>query len=63
MDIQGAGPSATSGATLELKALQLAKSQQEREGQASLQLLESAADVPSASSANGALGSIVDTFA
>jgi len=63
MDIQGAGPSATSGATLELKALQLAKSQQEREGQASLQLLESAADVSSASSANGALGSIVDTFA
>jgi hypothetical protein len=63
MDIQGAGPSATSGATLELKALQLAKSQQEREGQASLQLLESAADVPRASSANGALGSIVDTFA
>jgi hypothetical protein len=63
MDIQGAGPSATSGATLELKALQLAKSQQEREGQASLQLLESAADVPRASSANGAIGSIVDTFA
>ena len=63
MDIQGAGSSGTSGAALEVKALQLTKSQQEREGQATLQLLESAADVPKATSANGALGSNVDTFA
>lgn len=54
---------ASSGASLELKALQLAKSQQEQQGQASLQLLESAADVPKATPANAALGSNVDTFA
>ena len=62
MDIQGASSSGTSGAALEVKALQLAKSQQEREGQATLQLLESAADVPKASS-SGSLGSTIDTFA
>ena len=59
MEIQ----SGSSGATLEIKALQLAKSKQEIEGQASLQLLESAADVPKFSSANPGLGSIIDTFA
>ena len=59
MEIQGG----SSGATLEIKSLQLAKSQQEIEGQASLQLLESAADVPKFSSANPGLGSIIDTFA
>lgn len=59
MEIQGG----SSGASLEIKALQLAKSQQETEGQASLQLLESAADVPKSSSANPGLGSLVDTFA
>lgn len=63
MDIQGASHSASSGATLEIKSLQLAKSQQETEGKATLQLLESAADVPKASSANPAIGSHVDTFA
>lgn len=63
MELQGANSSGTSGVSLELTAAKLAKSQQEQEGQASLQLLESAADVPKASSANPAVGSIVDTFA
>ena len=63
MDIQGAGHSASSGATLEIKSLQLAKSQQETEGKATLQLLDSAADVPKTSSANPAIGSNIDTFA
>ncbi len=61
MEIQGASTSGTSDA-LQLKALQLDKSQQEQEGQAALQLIESA-DVPKATSANPAIGSIVDTFA
>ena len=52
-----------SGATLEVKALQLAKNQQEQQGQASLQLLETAADVPKASSGDLAKGSQIDTFA
>lgn len=63
MELQGANTSGTSGASLEVKALQLAKSQQEQQGQATLQLLESATDVPKASSSNPALGSNVDTFA
>ncbi len=63
MDLQGASTSGTSGASLELASLKLAKSQQEQEGQASLQLLESAADVPSTTSANPAIGGIIDTFA
>ncbi|MCC2617916.1 hypothetical protein LJ739_16810 [Aestuariibacter halophilus] len=62
MELQGANTSGTSGA-LELKALQLAKSRQEQEGQATLQLLESAADVPKTSSANPAVGSTIDTYA
>jgi hypothetical protein len=62
MDIQGAGTSGASGAALDIKALQLAKSQQEVEGKATLQLLDAAADVPK-TSANGTLGSNVDTFA
>ncbi|MFT4994988.1 MAG: hypothetical protein ACI965_002030 [Paraglaciecola sp.] len=57
MEIQGG----SSGASLEIKALQLAKSQQETEGQASLQLLEAAADVPKSSSSGS--GAYVDTFA
>lgn len=61
MEIQGASTSGTSDA-LQLKSLQLAKSAQEQEGQAALQLIESA-DVPKATSSNPALGSIVDTFA
>jgi hypothetical protein len=59
MEIQGG----SSGASLEIKALQLAKSQQEIEGQGTLQLLEAAADVPKSSSANPGLGSVIDTFA
>ncbi len=63
MDIQGAGASGTSGASLELASLKLAKSRQEQEGQAALQLLESAADVPPPSSGNPSLGANVDTYA
>ena len=62
MEIPSTSATGSSGASLELKALQLAKSQQQQEGQASLQLLESAADVPKASS-NIGLGSHIDTFA
>lgn len=62
MELQGAHTSGTSDA-LQVKSLQLAKSQQEKEGAATLQLIESAADVPKASSANPAIGSNVDTFA
>ncbi|QJR80370.1 hypothetical protein CA267_006070 [Alteromonas pelagimontana] len=64
MDLQGANASGTSGATLELASLKLAKSQQKQEGQATLQLLESAADVPKSSpSHNPAVGANVDTYA
>lgn len=63
MDIQGANAPGTSGASLELASLKLAKSQQQQEGQATLQLLESAADVPKPSSANPALGANIDTYA
>lgn len=64
MEIQGnTSALGTSDASLEIKSLQLAKSQQEQEGQATLQLLETAADVPKTTSANGALGSNIDTFA
>lgn len=62
MEIQGASTSGTSDA-LELKGLQLAKSKQEQDGEAVLQLLDSAADVPKSSSANPAIGSNIDTFA
>ncbi len=47
--------------TLEIKSLQLAKSQQKIEGQATIELLEAAA-APKTSFANSAIGSIVDTF-
>ena len=63
MDIQGAGASGTSGASLELASLKLAKGQQEQEGKATLQLLESAADVPKTTSANPAIGANIDTYA
>lgn len=63
MEIQGANASATSGAALELVSAKLAKSQQEQEGRAALQLLESAADVPQPVSANPALGGTVNTYA
>lgn len=60
MDIQGSG---ASGVSLELASLRLAKGQQEQEGRATLQLLESAADVPQPASSNSAIGANVDTFA
>jgi hypothetical protein len=58
MDIQGSSASST----LEIKSLQLAKSQQKIEGQATLELLE-AAQAPKTSSANPALGSNINTYA
>lgn len=58
MDISGASHSST----LEIKSLQLAKSQQKVEGQATLDLLE-AAEAPRISSANPSIGSSIDTFA
>jgi hypothetical protein len=61
MDISGASHSSVSS-TLEIKSLQLAKSQQKIEGQATLELLE-AAEAPKVSSANSAIGSNIDTFA
>lgn len=63
MDLQGANASGTSGASLELASLKLAKNQQKQEGQATLQLLDSAADVPKPSSANPAVGANIDTYA
>ncbi|WP_416306483.1 hypothetical protein [Neptunicella sp. SCSIO 80796] len=63
MELQGASTSGMSDASAELRAAKLAKSQQEQTGEQTLQLLESAADVPKASSANPALGSHVDLFA
>ena len=62
MDIHGTNSPGAAGASLEIEALKLAKSNQEIEGQATLQLLESAADVPNVSS-NPAIGSNVNTFA
>jgi hypothetical protein len=62
MEIQGGNASGTSGATLEMKSLQMAKNQQKIEGQATLQLLDSAAGVPKTAS-SGNLGSSVNTFA
>jgi hypothetical protein len=62
MDISGGSQSGAASATLEIKSLQLAKSQQKVEGQATLQLLE-AAEVPKVTSANPAVGRNVDTFA
>ena len=60
MDISGASSSSASS-TLEIKSLQLAKSQQKIEGQATLELLE-AATAPKPSSSNSAVGSYIDTF-
>lgn len=59
MDISGASASAVSG-TLEIKAAQMANSRIEQDGQAALQLLESA-DVPKSSTPG--LGSIINTYA
>ncbi|MBU3021082.1 hypothetical protein [Aestuariibacter sp. A3R04] len=63
MDLQGTSASGASGASLELASLKMAKSQQQEEGKATLQLLESAADVPKPSSGNPSLGANVDTYA
>ncbi|GGW80231.1 hypothetical protein [Alteromonas halophila] len=66
MDLQGANASGTSGASLELASLKMAKDQQKQEGQATLQLLEStasSADVPKSTSANPAIGANINTFA
>jgi hypothetical protein len=60
MDISGSNSSVSS--TLEIKSLQLAKSQQKIEGQATLDLIDAAA-APKVSSANSAIGSNIDTFA
>ena len=60
MDISGTSAFSVSGA-LEIKSAKLAKSLQEQEGQAALQLIESA-DVPKSSS-NPGLGSIINTYA
>jgi hypothetical protein len=61
MDISGASHSSVSS-SLDIKSLQLAKSQQKVEGQATLELLDAAA-APKTSSANTAMGSNIDTFA
>jgi hypothetical protein len=63
MELQGAGTSGMSDASVELRSAKLAKNQQEEEGKQALQLLDSAAGVPKASSADPALGSTIDTFA
>ncbi|WP_297817555.1 hypothetical protein [uncultured Paraglaciecola sp.] len=60
MDISGASSSSVSS-TLEIKSLQLAKSQQKIEGQATLELLEAAAS-PKTSSSNPSIGSNINTF-
>jgi hypothetical protein len=61
MNISGASQSSISS-TLEIKSLQLAKSQEKIEAQATIELLEEAAAAPKTSSANSAIGTIVDTF-
>ena len=63
MDLQGVNTSGTSGASLELASLKMAKDQQKQEGQATLQRLESAADVPKSTSANPAVGANINTYA
>jgi hypothetical protein len=61
MDISGASHSSV-GSTLEIKSLQLAKSQQKIEGQATLELIQAAA-APKTSSTSSTIGSNIDTFA
>lgn len=63
MELSGASASPVSDASVELRAAKLAKNQQEEQGQQTLQLLDSATDVPKSSSANPAVGGNVDTFA
>ncbi len=62
MEIQG-GSTGVSDVSAELRSAKLAKNQQEQEGKATLQLLDSATDVPKTTSSNPSLGSTVDTFA
>lgn len=63
MELQGASTGVRSDASAELRSAKLAKNQQEEQGKQTLQLLDSATDVPKASSANPAIGSHIDTFA
>ena len=58
MDIQGASGVAH---TLSVKSAQLANNQQKQEGQAVLQLLESAQSAPAQSSSS--VGSMINTYA
>ena len=62
MDINPA-TGANVSAALEIKSLQMAKSQQQQEGQAALQLLEASATSAPAASANPNVGSIINTYA
>ncbi|MGS2719230.1 hypothetical protein [Paraglaciecola aestuariivivens] len=62
MDISTAGTASSGNSTLEIKSLQLAKSQQKIEGQATIELIEAAA-APKVTSANPAIGSNIDTYA
>ena len=62
MEIHGGINPGSASASLEMEALKLAKSNQEIQGQATIELLESAADVPKASS-NSTVGSNVNTYA
>lgn len=64
MAIEGTSASSAGASELGIRSLQLARGQQEQQGQQTLQLLESASDVPQASSSsNPAVGSNVNTFA
>ncbi|MDT0593370.1 hypothetical protein [Glaciecola petra] len=58
MDIQG---STSLNYALQVKSAQLANNQQKQEGQAVLQLLESAAAVPAPSTSSS--GSLINTYA
>ena len=63
MEISGSGASQAAAASSELRSAKVAKDQQETEGKQAVQLLESSAESPKASSANPAIGGSVDTFA
>lgn len=63
MEISGSGASHAAASSSELRSAKLAKDQQEVEGKQAVQLLESSAESPKASSANPAVGGSVDTFA
>lgn len=63
MEIHGGSTPGISDASAELRGAKLAKDMQEEQGKQTLQLLDSATDVPKATSHDMALGSHVDTFA